>query len=264
MEIMKQWLMIAVLICGTTVFTSCSKNDDPVDPTDNLAEKIIGQWLMEETEGLSLPTDEKIVFTFLSDTKAYMSPSIHTDESESAWDVHREVDVSINGKKVTLIDSLDEHRVRVLELDVTSINDKEMEANWKIIRYIDGKLDASGEGTMSFTKVICDYSEAILGTWEDHEARLEYKVDGTFVYYSQNDAGEWVPSEDDFAEYFVDGNLLCSRWKNSGEGQQENREWWEIKSIENGVMTWTALRQKGDGSTYIVTFELSKVEDKSK
>lgn len=50
----------------------------------------------------------------------------------------------------------------------------------------------------------------------------------------------------------------------SGEGQLENREWWEIKSIENGVMTWTALRLKGDGSTYIVTFELSKVEDSSK
>ena len=165
------------------------------------------------------------------------------------------------GKKVTLIDSIDEHRVRVFELNVTSINDKKMHANWKIIRYIDGKEDASGVGTISFTKVTRDYSEAILGTWENHEVRLEYKADGTFDYYSQNDAGEWVPSEDDFAEYFVDGNLLCTRWKNSGEGQLENREWWEIKSIENGVMTWTALRLKGDGSTYIVTFELSKVED---
>lgn len=261
MKIMKQWLMTAILICGTTVFISCSKNDDPVDPTDNLAEKIIGKWLMEKTDGLSFPTDEKSVFTFLSDTKAYMSASIHTDESESAWDVPTEFDVSINGKTVTLVDSIDEHRVRVLELNVTSINDKEMQANWKIIRFIDGEKETSGVGTISFTKVTRDYSEAILGTWEGHEARLEYKVDGNFVYYSQNDAGEWVPSEDDFAEYFVDGNLLCSRWKNSGEGQLETREWWEIESIENDVMTWSALRQKGDGSTYIVTFELSKVED---
>lgn len=261
MKIMKQWLMTAILIYGTTVFISCSKNDDPVDPTDNLAEKIIGKWLMEKTDGLSFPTDEKSVFTFLSDTKAYMSASIHTDESESAWDVPTEFDVSINGKTVTLVDSIVEHRVRVLELNVTSINDKEMQANWKIIKFIDGEKEASGVGTISFTKVTRDYSEAILGTWENHEVRLEYKADGTFVYYSQNDAGEWVPSEDDFAEYFVDGNLLCSRWKNSGEGQLENREWWEIESIENGVMTWSALRQKGDGSTYIVTFELSKVED---
>lgn len=139
--------MTAILICGTTVFISCSKNDDPVDPTDNLAEKIIGKWLMEKTDGLSFPTDEKSVFTFLSDTKAYMSASIHTDESESAWDVPTEFDVSINGKTVTLVDSIDEHRVRVLELNVTSINDKEMQANWKIIRFIDGEKEASGVGT---------------------------------------------------------------------------------------------------------------------
>ena len=39
-------------------------------------------------------------------------------------------------------------------------------------------------------------------------------------------------SDDDFSDYFVAGNLLCTRWKNAGEGNEENREWWEIESIE--------------------------------
>ena len=54
------------------------------------------------------------------------------------------------------------------------------------------------------------------------------------------------------------GNLLCSRWINAGT---ELREWWEIESIENGVMKWKALRQKVDGSTYTATFEMKKVTE---
>lgn len=273
---MMQWVTTTILFCGTTVFTSCSKNDNPASTGENLAEKIIGKWLIEDVEGQSLMTNEKCMLTFLSDSKAYMSASIYPDESESAWDQGKDYDVSINGKKVTLINTLDEHRKIILELIITSINNKEMQTNWSIIRMIDDDVDGAGMGTMGFTKVTRDYSEAILGTWEGHEtsskgseydkkeSRWTFKNDGTYVYYSLNDADEWVPSEDDFAEYFVDGNLLCSRWKNSGEGQQEKREWWEIKSIKNGVMKWTALRQKEDRTTYTVTFEMTKVDDNSK
>ena len=72
--------------------------------------------------------------------------------------------------------------------------------------------------------------------------------------------GLWQLSDDVLNDYFIDGNLLCTRWKNAGEGQKENREWWEIESIENGVMKWKALRQREDGSTYTATFEMTKVE----
>ena len=47
--------------------------------------------------------------------------------------------------------------------------------------------------------------------------RGEYKADGTFVYYRQNDNGEWVADVNTMSEYFVDGTLLCSRWKNVGK-----------------------------------------------
>jgi hypothetical protein len=39
----------------------------------------------------------------------------------------------------------------------------------------------------------------------------------------------------------------------------EKRESWEIASIENGKMKWTALRQSADGSTYTTTFEMTRV-----
>jgi hypothetical protein len=56
----------------------------------------------------------------------------------------------------------------------------------------------------------------------------------------------------------VDGNLLCMRWINNGA---EYREWWEIASIEDNVMSWTALRKKADGTTYTASFSMTKVNN---
>ena len=117
-------------------------------------------------------------------------------------------------------------------------------------------------------KINDDYSDDIIATWEgcctsegsifddgqDH--RWEYKDDGTFVYYVK-DGDSWVPSEDTMNEYFVAGNLLCTRWMENG---QENREWWEI-SIDGDTMNWTALREDEDGKTFTATFEMERVEE---
>ena len=65
--------------------------------------------------------------------------------------------------------------------------------------------------------------------------------------------------DDVLSEYFVDGILLCTRWKNTADSE-ELREWWEIESIEGGVMKWKALRQRENGSTYTATFQMTRVK----
>ena len=76
----------------------------------------------------------------------------------------------------------------------------------------------------------------------------------------KNAQDEWVATEDEISNYFVDGNLFCTRWKNVGEGNIEQREWWVIESLENGVMKMTAKGQNADGTTYTDTFEMTKVQ----
>ncbi|MBR7049146.1 MAG: hypothetical protein IKI16_04765 [Prevotella sp.] len=66
-------------------------------------------------------------------------------------------------------------------------------------------------------------------------------------------------SNDALAEYFVDGTLLCTRWKKTIDSN-ELREWWEIESIKDGVMKWTALRMRENGTTYTATFQMTKVK----
>ncbi len=263
--------MAATLICGSTVFTSCSKDDNPVDPADNLAEKILGKWMKADRNGMPLPSDEKMVYTFKSATKCDVSASYDAGPEVGAdWIDKYEVDVTINKNVVTLTSGSEKGSTLVIEFEITAIDDHEFTANHKVTITYGGAVVYVVEDVLRFTKVNRNYKEAILGLWEgkvtssegseydDGEThRWEYKADGTYVYYSQDEAGEWVPSDNTLNEYFVDGTLLCSRWI---DNEQEFREWWEIASIKNGVMQWKALRQKEDGSTYTATFEMKKVE----
>ena len=57
-----QWAMAAALICGASVFTACtSDNDDnPATPDLNLSEKIIGKWIVADIDGQPVPNNEKL------------------------------------------------------------------------------------------------------------------------------------------------------------------------------------------------------------
>ena len=270
MKRLMQWVMAAALICGTSVFSSCSKDDNPVDPADKLSEKIIGKWISTEMDGRPLMTNSKAVFTFVSATKVYMSTSINKNPGSEFWGDQLEGDVVIDGNKITITNKTGEQMTTAIEFIVTAINKYEFFAKRKMTVMVYDKVVFSLDDTVRYAKVNVDYSEAILGTWEgkvtssegsefdDGEThRWEYKADGTYVYY-EKDGDDWVPYKGNtLNEYFVDGTLLCTRWI---DNDVENREWWEIASIKDGVMKWKGLRQKEDGTTYTATFEMKKVE----
>ena len=50
MKKIMNWMLAAILICGASVFTACTSNENnPAPQPDlNLAEKIIGKWMVAE------------------------------------------------------------------------------------------------------------------------------------------------------------------------------------------------------------------------
>ena len=48
------WVMAAILVCGSTVFTSCVKEDNPVT-TDTTKKEVLYQWIADYAE---VVTDE--------------------------------------------------------------------------------------------------------------------------------------------------------------------------------------------------------------
>ena len=257
-------VLAATVICGACLFTSCKKEDNL-----NVSEKSIGKWVFADRNGEPTPTNKKRVFNFVSTTKAYVSAArISAEEAGGIWLDHTEAAVAIDGNKVTVTNHIDDHTTAVEEYTVTAISDNEFSANLKMSAIVDGTVVMTEEHTMRYVKVTADYSAAILGLWEcqgitggetnnDDNARLEFLADGTYNVYRRSDAGFWslVPRERN--EYFVDGNLLCTRWQAAGEAM--SYEWWEIASAADGHMQWTALRQQADGTTFHQAVSWEKV-----
>ena len=243
-------------------------------PIDGLAEKLVGKWMLADINGKPAPTNNKFVVTFTSAGRGYKSASLseYADtELKPIWSDRQEFDYAIADNVVTMTSKIDDHLTVVDELTVASISDAVTNGILKIKWIIDGTVVKSVEETVRTLKVTDDYSQTALGLWEGRvtseqseyddgeEHRWELKADGTYTYYSRTGDGQWVDNVNSSAAYFIAGPLLCMRWKNFGD-ETEYREWWEIESIQDGVMKWKALRQREDGSTYTATFQMTKVE----
>ena len=272
-------------LCSALALTACSSNAKSSEGSgessgssaaestisggagSDIEQMIIGKWIIAEVDGHPALTNDKAVFTFTPSGNAYMSASFNSrSQLGSHWLNLLEAEVSIDGSKVTITRPFDERSTIVDELVITDITDTETSGNLVVKRIEDGSETEISEGTIRLERIDSNYEEDILGTWEgrctsessvfddgqDH--RWEFNPDGTFVYFNK-DGDNWIPDDNALGEYFVDGNLLCSRWTADG---QENREWWEI-TIDGDTMSWTALREGDDGKSFTATFEMKKV-----
>jgi ABC-type sugar transport system substrate-binding protein len=235
---------------------------------DGLAEKILGKWIESQVNGQTALTVDKSAVTFVSATKAiYSSSKVDFTETQVKWSDHREYTVKISGNKVSLTGHPEGNSSLTLmeEFIVSSVTANNIECKFRHTTIREGREEGMvAEKTIQLQKTDVDFSQDVIGTWEGKDAEgldvhWVIKADGTYEYYKKADDGSWKQTEDFFNQYFVDGYLFCVRWKNADENK-EQRQWWEIESIQNGVMKRTALRMRADGTTYTDTIELSKVE----
>lgn len=251
------WVLAATLICGASVFTSCNK------PATDLSDKVQGKWIVADLDGEACPTSFKSVVTFESATKGCYSIS---EINTMTWENRTPAEVTFHEDGFTAIEE-DGLFTSVLTATVNSITDNEMRltTEWTLT-----------EGTTvllhefyneRWVRVTDDFEQSVIGTWEAQVQngdnpqtwRWEFKADGTYVFSLKNGDAPWQVFEDEMSEYFVDGSLLCTRWQNTASSD-ENRDWWEIVSIQDGQMKWTALRLDEDLTTHTETLELSKVQ----
>lgn len=266
---MKRAFLAIALAAMSLLFVGCSKEHGS---DGSLADKLMGRWILSATDDTPALTNSKVVYNYVSATKAYLSASLNAaPERGTIWGGDMEADVVIRGSRVTVTYHPDENTTTVHDFSVRAISESEMFANAIVTVTTNGVVVVSEQGSVRFNRVNEDYSEAILGLWEGQmvspesayddgqEHRWLYKEDGTFVFYLKNDKGIWEAKDDEYCNYFVAGDLLCTRWKNAGEGTQEAREWWEITAIGKERMVWTALREKKDGTRYTAAFSMHRV-----
>jgi hypothetical protein len=271
-DVMK-WKALRQKEDGSTYTATFEMKRVAIPTKEEIEQYIIGKWITTEVDGQAAVTSQKFVYDFMASEKGTASFSGNaTYVTPAPWFDKKELVYTISDNNLTLNIAIDEHTAILQQFTIASISANKMECVLKQIIYTDeAGLSDMFTTFCTFEKTDKDYSADIVGTWQGVSStvaahgdvanqRWEYKADGTYTFSMKNDQGEWVPTEDEFSNYFVAGNLLCNRWKNVGEGKEEQREWWEIVSLENGVMKMTAKYKKTDGTTYTETFEMKKVE----
>ena len=262
--------LVAITLAMMSIFlVGCYKE---MEPNPNLVSKLMGRWVVSYTDDEPVLTNAKMVYNYVSTTEAYLSASFNAHpEKGSVWVDLLEANVVIQGSKITLTYHPGQNSTAIHEFTVRSINDSELSAYAVITVTTNGAVVLSEQGPVRFKKAPTDYSAAILGLWEGQmvsqeseyddgqEHRWLFNDDGSFTFYLKNEKGVWVEKNDEFAEYFVAGDLLCTRWENAGVGAQECREWWDITAVSEDRMVWTALREKKDGTKYTAAFSMHKV-----
>ena len=269
--ILAAMLTLATLcICGASAFTSCSNNDDNPVVDNSLAEKIVGKWIHADTDGETVTTDMKSVYTFTKNGSALKGFYSMSMAESGVWVYRQETDLTISGNTITMTSRLADGQQSVVELTAITVSGDDLRFTAKTTLSKDGQVTATyGPRQEHFTRAEADYTEAVLGLWEitftsdnpEYESsepyRELYRSDGTASFYDLID-GQWVEEETTYNEYFADGPLFCFRWQKPGqEGRHEN---WEIVSCENGKMVNKAFLRHADGTTYTITAHLTRVE----
>ena len=239
-------------------------------PIDGLAEKLVGKWMLADTDGETVTTDMKSVYTFTKNGSALKGFYSMSMTESGVWAYRQETDVTVSGNTITLTSHLADGTTSVVEMAGVSVSGDDLRFTAKTTLSKDGQVTATyGPRQERFTRAEADYAEAVLGLWEitftsdnpEYESsepyRELYRSDGTASFYDLID-GQWVEEETTYNEYFADGPLFCFRWQKPGqEGRHEN---WEIVSCTGGEMVNKALHRRTDGSTYTITAHLKKVE----
>ena len=206
--------------------------------------------------------------------------------SQNTWQHQQENNAKIENNKLVITKEMYQGIAQITRYSIVECNQDRIKLSVKTSMVRNGEEMSGGMGggmerTEVWAKVNVDYSQDILGLWEGHITseqskhddgethRWEYLADGTYKYYCLNEQQEWVEKESLFNEYFVDGYLLCTRWQNVGDEEKENREWWEIESIDADSMKWTATRMDFAGleakdfqlNNYTASFSMARVKE---
>ena len=257
-------VLLLSAICFVMAFSTTSCEKEPQGPSQqDIESNIIGKWKLVGRDGKEVVTNMSMVCTYYPGGKSTISTTTGYKlyNEKNIWIDNIEFKYSLNGN--VLKEEMEGHW---RESTIRSIDAKRMTLSIDKI-YSEGQITELG-WLFEFVKVTADFSQDIVGMWEGvevtgeetyggAEACIEYRADGSYTYYTKK-GDAWAPSANVGNEYNVDGDWLAHRWRPEA-GADYNYEWWDIESIKDGQMKWTALRARADGSTYATTFTWKKV-----
>lgn len=251
---MSRLFICAASLCLALSLCCCDKNRIPTE--DRIRQMLIGKWRSHSTNGVPMVTDEMKICTFSNESTYYS-----TESRPPLW--HNKFKWKYEVRGTAIYYEKDEDADIYVESVHVIGEDRLVTANtfWK------HHPEQTSSDKVEYIRITRDYSKGIIGLWEgvslegeqtygDANHRFDYRKDGTFTYFVLDDNNEWTPGSNTRNEYIADGDYLATRWFDQGA---EYREWWLIEECSDTEMTWSAIRQREDGTRFNTRMKLKRI-----
>lgn len=225
--------------------------DDKAEIKD-LQKNLLGTWYNYLSDGTYTDTDSRHLITYEADGTMYYTPSINALKDLGIWEHHIKGSYTINGKVVEQQAAVAGKNILFTQqMNIKQVNDLKLESITNSETFVDGesyrvvknlKEIKNRETTEERGDIVGTWkARLIYGTFENLEKRKEYlfefKDDGTFTIYRQNEQGEWVAEDRILNEYFVEANMVYTRWKNADSDEMKYKGWEQLSSYAD-EMDW--------------------------
>lgn len=254
-ELMRKLLIAAFLL---SLVWSCQKDEEP-----DYTKLIRGVWVNTHVNDVSVGTDEAFVMEFRSDFKEVYASGLVVDDSNRTWVENDKFSYAVEENKLIINGQNDAGNIFSMEFKI-------LQADETTLRYVVNKFvvdNVSYPDTKTYTckRVTTDLKQQFVGTWygrcttPGHDSSYhywDYFADGTYDYYYQDSANQWINKQDNESRYHLYGDYLATLYSNDllSGAVGTTFECWNIR-IEGNRMYWNGLREGG----ITIRFEMDKV-----
>lgn len=263
---MKKTFSILAIALTMLALTGCEPDNKLSQ--DEIMNNLVGTWKLAALEGKDCPTNNKFVITYEQNGTRFSSASQYFSTlGKWVWAVKTQGYYFVSDGELVEYNQTNSAHFSVEAIDKHQMDLHETKA------IIDGK-DMPLDLQQRYVRISDDNTmdRDIVGLWEglamtgdsthgDADHRWRYNDDGTYVYYIHGEGDSWIPGDNKMNEYNIHGDWLATRWTESND--VTNYEWWDVDYIRDGVMQWSALRTRDDGSTFVATFTLKRVNEEN-
>lgn len=235
-------------ILALLTLAGCSKSNELRDITDT---DLYGNWVVSGSNNQTLYTNDWFAMTFSADMSQNHDFRVAFDNGTSKWVLSPSATYKVEDDHITITNPDNALHLKI-QADILVSYEIDLMIYTVIEHTVNGVQGDDIGTTYNALRERYTHSHQIIGTWQgscitigqnNTPFRWQFLDDGSFKYFIQNGAGEWIEQTDNQGAYYLYGSLLSTTWVNdiltSHSGEQ--CELWQI-DIQNNTMAWVADR----------------------
>ena len=249
-------LLFSSLIMSLLVW-SCS------DQGPDYSGLLTGTWINTQVDSVDVPTDAAFVMDYRSDGVQMYAAGSALDAKNKHWTEQDFYRYRLRGNTITITgnDVSGDYNMEfeILGLDPTTLT-------YSVKKFKTGKVEHPDSLIYTCKKVGTEIKEQLAGIWYGHSITpntadsaihyLDYRADGSFSYYYQNQEGKWMKEPDQDSRYFIYGNFLVNVYRPVlSDGSFLTYDCWNLE-LQGNLLISKNLGKDG----IIQTFEWEKAD----